>query len=102
MINKWKRATRRRTHDTGKAAEGESEDWGDECLRQSPIYERILGLGGGVRQFAGDLRLTEYTRTEMVLEGSGRCHMRICEADLDIVPVRWFVQRDGINDSAES
>lgn len=35
-------------------------------------------------------------------KGPGRCHMRICEADLDRVPVRWSVQRDDINDSAES
>ena len=86
----------------GERLKGSSEDWGDECLRQSPFYERVLGLGGGVREFAGDLRLIEYTRTEKVQEGSGRCHMRICEADLARVPVRWIVQRDGINDSAES
>ena len=34
-------------------------------------------------------------------KGPGWCHMRICEADLDRVPVRWFVQCDGISDSAE-
>ena len=35
-------------------------------------------------------------------KGPGRGHMSICEADLDRVPVRWIVQRDAINDSAES